>query len=174
MGLRNKYMLNGYTIEYLFQQLKDEIINVLVPEVATYTDPDIRIFGVKSDLNNRGKIIEDSANYRYARVYLSIPVIISIYADGYPIRLVKPSDSYRIIDILDKLVADSNSSIMVQQSELKEIIDSFAKEVLDLNDRTIETEHNREINTIHDKHLGTDLFYNVNKPSNIKLEDIEI
>lgn len=124
--------------------LPDKLYDVVVPDIATYTDEDLKLRGLVLNYDMYGKPIY-STYENYVNVMLPLTKIIDIYIKGYEIRIVKEADVTEIYNFLESYLIDSTEaadnpfSIHPTMPKDKRLFDieKFAAEVFGINKTTI-------------------------------------
>ena len=121
----------------------EKLYHVIVPEIATLTDMDLRFYPITHGRNRE---------HIRKHVMLSIPAMVNMYNDGHSISAISTEEAVRIYnDIQERLHskyspnAGINASKGSYDSEV-EAMDRFSKEIYNNNTRSIiqnlEVQHN--------------------------------
>ena len=149
--------MNVLLTSNILKELDNKKYFVRVPEEALYTEEELKMFGIRVDVERKGKVKMPS---RTNVVYLSAKQILDIYKDGFPIYLVDRDKIYEFASMLDDMYVKLKNSVDGVNSPYTEIIDEFLTEVLHYNKHRINTVVNDDIKKAEEE-LGFDLFEDV-------------
>ncbi len=156
--------MNSLLTRNILKELDNKKYFVRVPEEALYTEEELKMFGIRADIEKKGKMkIPKRTNV----VYLSVRQILDIYKDGFPIYLTERDKIYDFAKILDETYVKLKNSVDGVNSPYTEIIDEFLTEVLNYNKHKINSVVNEDIKKAEEE-LGFDLFEQV-RPTGVEV-----
>ena len=166
-------------MNHIYRELPDKLFTVKIPVLATYSEAEIDILGIRTDTVNGSN---DPKSHEYTTiVMLPVKRLVEIYSQGFPISVINESDMLEIYDILERYLKDwdgyeytsPNLINMDSDDDFLELINTFLTEVFGNNKSTIvkdTVDHSAgnsgflpEINTMNTYGLltnpGTELVY---------------
>jgi len=117
--------------------LPTKLYRVTIPIMATYSDAEIEIYGLPTDVND-GSIMQDSFTEK-TNAMININRMVDLYVMGYPISIYNPDDAKEIFDHLDGYLNTHVNKIQksinkpLKEDERLVEIDKFLSEMFDYN-----------------------------------------
>jgi len=122
-------------------KLPNRLFKVRVPIIATYTEEEMKVYGLPVDITE-GKPNKETFKEMTVAMF-NLDKIIDMYINGYPIYIVNPNDSKEIFKILEEYIAIQNNKVShslntptYEEKRLHEI-DKFVSEMFGYNKNTI-------------------------------------
>lgn len=156
---------NAYSLTNLYKRLENNFFFVYIPTIAKYSDEEIRLLGVHSSLYKKGKVNRLSSSYTFDRVRLPISRMVEIYNSGFPIKVPKDEDLFKITEAIDEVITLYKQGHAIDKTGTIANLENFIKEILEMNEKTIDKKLNEESTDITATFFGNGIFNNDYRPN---------